>query len=109
MTITDQAGGPASDRAGLRVTYGGRVHPAEEIARARRTSCSAPTRRRVRVVSPARHRLSVAAVRARDRGGRGARRRGVGGRHGRAAADAGAPGPGLGVRTPAQPAAGGGG
>ncbi|MET9298333.1 hypothetical protein ABZX66_03340 [Micromonospora aurantiaca] len=33
MTVTDQAGGPASDRAGLRVTYGGRVHPAEEIAR----------------------------------------------------------------------------
>ena len=33
MTVTDQAGGPASDRAGLRVTYGGRVPPAEEIAR----------------------------------------------------------------------------
>ncbi|MCZ7439892.1 hypothetical protein O7598_26060 [Micromonospora sp. WMMC241] len=33
MTVTDQAGGAASERTGLRVTYDGRVHPAEEIAR----------------------------------------------------------------------------
>ncbi|GAA3738131.1 hypothetical protein [Micromonospora maritima] len=33
MTVTDQTGGAASERTGLRVTYDGRVHPAEEIAR----------------------------------------------------------------------------
>ncbi|MDG4803033.1 hypothetical protein [Micromonospora sp. WMMD980] len=33
MTVTDQAGGAASERTGVRVTYDGRVHPAEEIAR----------------------------------------------------------------------------
>ena len=33
MTVTPQASGAASERTGLHVTYDGRVHPAEEIAR----------------------------------------------------------------------------
>lgn len=33
VTVTPQASGTASERAGLHVTYDGRVHPAEEIAR----------------------------------------------------------------------------
>ncbi|WBB72925.1 hypothetical protein O7602_25035 [Micromonospora sp. WMMD1128] len=33
MTVTDRAGGAASERTGLRVTYHGQVYPAEEIAR----------------------------------------------------------------------------
>ncbi|WFE38331.1 hypothetical protein [Micromonospora sp. WMMD998] len=33
MTVTDRAGGAASERTGLRVTYDGQVYPAEEIAR----------------------------------------------------------------------------
>ncbi|MFC0029055.1 hypothetical protein ACFFMM_05895 [Micromonospora chaiyaphumensis] len=33
MTVTPQASGTAPERTGLRVTYDGRVHPAEEIAR----------------------------------------------------------------------------
>ncbi|GAB3065911.1 hypothetical protein [Micromonospora schwarzwaldensis] len=33
MTVTDQTDGAASERTGVRVTYDGRVHPAEELAR----------------------------------------------------------------------------